>query len=195
MSKTDTIRTTRLNDAEAAKDYLDAAGTPGPSLHPFIRSRDHWRTWSGWNDTVAMGFDANGLPVIIEAHIGTAGHHSYASGQPGYALNGSSLAFTNVAFPIEVLPATTVIRHPQYTPGQPEVEPIWEWLAKQRQAREAATAMENVPDDEKVAWAQAHDLYDLVAKLLAEPSGMGSIAAGERPTWERNVRLANGFVR
>lgn len=188
ITMSNTLCTTRIENADEARAYLAAVGTPGPTLHPHINSRDHLKRWSGVNDTTAVGQDANGNPVFIAAHVGVWETPSYSTGM-GYAGHGGSHAFENVAFPIDMLPATSHVRHPEYTPGNDAVEPIWVWLAEQRKAREAAVER----GEDHAFLTRSHDLYDLVTKLLSART-MPPMTSEQRETHARLIRIANGFV-
>lgn len=112
----DIVPVTTLPDPQATKDYLLAVGTKAPSLHPRVNSTGRDR-WAGWNSTVAAGVDATGAPIDVEAWHFASGRVDFAH----HVLGGKGLLSKDrfgcyFTFPIQLFPAQSVIRCPEWTP-------------------------------------------------------------------------------
>ena len=120
MSTPDLTITT-IPDADALRAYLDAVGTPSPSLHPRVNGEDGYgpnSRWNGWNYTEAAGVDAEGRPFQPMLH-----HYAHpnsgiacSSGQGSLLSHDHRRAWERVAFPVYLLPAKANVLHPEYTP-------------------------------------------------------------------------------
>ena len=110
------LTTVTIPDADAAREHLLAAGTQGPSLHPYVGSDDRMKRWNGWNWAKASGVDANGEPMVLEAMIHAAGGVGWTSTPRSLLSHNHQEAWRDIAFPLEMLPAVSVILHPEHTP-------------------------------------------------------------------------------
>jgi hypothetical protein len=106
------LTTVTVETPEALEAHLLAAGVKGPSLHPDADSDDTYKRWNGWNLARAVGLDAHGQFVTAEVWEFARGHRDWeANGR----LAGNP--HRDLAYPLEVLPALPVIRHPEHTPA------------------------------------------------------------------------------
>jgi len=110
------LTTVTIPDADAAREHLLAVGTKAPTLHPHVNSDDPWERWNGWNKTRAAGMDANGEPLLLEAKHYAAGGTGYASVPVNLLSDDHNDAWSEIAFPLEMLPAVSVILAPEHTP-------------------------------------------------------------------------------
>lgn len=122
---TEHLTTVTVETPEQVRDFLLEADVLGPSLHPRTLANGgvpgSWGddgVWNGWNFATTCGRDANGVHVMLRSV-------HYASGQIDF--NGSPVgetpcagdlefAFAQIAFPVEVLPVSRHILHPEHTP-------------------------------------------------------------------------------
>lgn len=110
---------TVLNTPNEAAEFLGAAGTKGPTLHP--RANNPVDTYgnsrfNGWNHTTATGIDANNVPIFIQSTHYASGRIDYSAdiAGGGFSAPGLSGPFT---YPITVLPAYSHILYPEHTPN------------------------------------------------------------------------------
>lgn len=116
------METTTLRTPAQVRAFLEVVGTPAPSLHPHIGSDDPWKRWNGWNKTVVVGLDAEGFPFQADLHVyAEGGYTSLSAARVGSIPHGGLKdkdwkTRVDIAFPVEALPAKSVIQHPKHTP-------------------------------------------------------------------------------
>lgn len=121
--------TVAVIDQDALREHLDAANVWGPINHPGANMPDcgygppepgNVSRWNGWNDTVAVGTDSTGRPVVVGLHHYASGHVSPWAGYAGQTprLSGADITWVTAdfEFPLYLLPAHGVINHPEHTP-------------------------------------------------------------------------------
>jgi hypothetical protein len=114
---------TRCDTPDDVRAHLLAANTRKPSLHPDIDNPDPWKTWNGWNYTKTFGRDAAGAGVTVEmwhfANPDTPNDINVrVDGGTGEAqgLLHPFQALDLITYPVVLVPAFSVIRHPEHTP-------------------------------------------------------------------------------
>lgn len=109
---------TTLNTPEELSAHLDKAGTKGPTLHPHKDSPSRYgpeSRWNGWNLSVCVGQENDGLPIVAEKWHFADGHTS-ESGGPAHATPTMAKNFPYLKFPVYMLDAVSVVRYPEHTP-------------------------------------------------------------------------------
>lgn len=121
----DHLTTITVETPEEARDLLLEAEVLGPSLHPRTLANGgvpgSWGkdgVWNGWNFATTCGRDANGVHVMLRSIHYASGGIDFNGGPVGGVPRGGDLehAFSEIAFPVEVLPVSRHILHPEFTP-------------------------------------------------------------------------------
>jgi hypothetical protein len=185
-----------LADEQAVLAHLWASGVQAPSLNPFIGSRDHAQRWSGWNSALAIGVDAEGRNVAAELVLHADGKNPRLRVTKATANTSSATEFVPV-YPLSLLTAQATINHPQWTPGNEEVTPIVQVLHEFRVAREAWRSPGETPEDDETreAWAQAHDLYDMLVAVIDCLTPRRIPVANAEDRLRRALRVLDGMAR
>lgn len=124
MSANDPNPLTVLHTPTQVRIHLADARTQPPSLHPRIDHPNATLRWNGWNSTVTVGEDALQRPLLVQAdHYASGGspdRYYYALSSNRMRTAGVVAPFAELDYPVRLLPARSIINHPEHTPPPPE---------------------------------------------------------------------------